>query len=140
MNYTDASLFPGFRQNEDGTLSLSLDNPKPMAEPKIVTDRIYLISRGNIDLEEAQKITLHAALEHPEYGDYLAPEKRVDLVWCSAYPDAIFGKEELQYLLISYVQQTEGERYLKADSRFIPIKGTKDGYDYYIMILVHVEG
>lgn len=125
-------------KKEDG-VSLSFDEPMQMPEPKIVTDRLYVISRGNIDLEEAQKITLHAAIEHPEFGDNLTPENHVDLVWCSAYPDAIFGEMALPELLVGYVQQTEGDRYLKGDSQLIPISGEKDGDEYYILILIHME-
>ena len=130
---------PGFKQNDDGGFSLSFDDVTPMSEPKLITDRLYVISRGNIDLKGAQDITMHAAAAHPEYAVNLLPDEHVDLVWCSAYPDAIFGEMELQDLLIGYAQKTEGDRYLKGDSQLIPIQGTKDGDEYYILILVHME-
>lgn len=130
---------PKFKENGNGNYSLSFDEPESMPEPKIITDRLYVISRGNIDLKGAQDITTHAALSHPEYADNLAPEEHVDLVWCSAYPDAIFGEMELPELLISYVQQSEGERYLNEESQLIPVEGEKDGEEYYILILVHMD-
>ena len=141
MIFTDqpAPEFPGFKQNENGSFSLSFDDMAPMPEPRLVTDRLYVISRGNIDLKGAQDITIHAAMAHPEFADYLLTDKHVDLVWVSAYPDAMYGDYELQDLLIGYAQQTEGDRYLKGDSQLIPIEGTKDGDDYYILILVHME-
>ena len=139
VNYTDSPVLPGFKQNDNGSFSLSLDDMQPVPEPKIITDRIYLISRGNIDLKGAQDITVHAAMAHPEFADNLITEEHVDLVWCSAYPDAIFGEMELQDLLIGYAQQTEGDQYLKGDSQLIPIEGEKDGDEYYILILVHME-
>ena len=137
----EAPVFPKFVVDSEGNYRLSFDDcsSKPMPEPKIVTDRLYVISRGNIDLKEAQAITVHAAMEHPEYLDNLVTEKHVDLVWCSAYPDAIFGEMELPALLIGYAQQSEGDKYLKGDSQLIPITGNKDGDEYYILILVHIQ-
>ncbi len=129
---------PSFRQNDNGSFSLSFDDMTAMPEPKLITDRLYVISRGNIDLKGAQDITIHAAFAHPEYAENLLTEEHVDLVWCSAYPDAIFGEMELKDLLIEYAQQTEGDRYLKGDSQLIPIQGEKDGDEYYILILVHM--
>ena len=137
--FTDPVGIPGFKQNANGTFSLSLDDLGPIAEPKFVTDRIYVISRGNIDLKEAQNITIHAAMNHPEFSDNLITEQHVDLVWCSAYPDAIFGEYDLQTLLTGYIQNSEGNTYMKGDSPLIPIEGNKDGDDYYILILVHPE-
>lgn len=134
-----AVAIPEFKENGDDNFSLSFDKPVSMPEPKIITDRLYVISRGNIDLKGAQDITTHAALAYPEYADNLAPEEHVDLVWCSAYPDAIFGEMELPELLVSYVQQSEGERYLNGESQLIPIEGEKDGEEYYILILVHMD-
>ena len=130
---------PGFKQNADGTFSLSLDGLGPFAEPTYVTDRIYVISRGNIDLKEAQNITVHAAMNHPEFAENLLTKEHVDLVWCSAYPDALFGEYDLQTLLTGYIQNSEGNTYMKGDSPLIPIEGNKDGDDYYILILVHPE-
>ena len=80
--FTDPVGIPGFKQNANGTFSLSLDDLGPIAEPKFVTDRIYVISRGNIDLKEAQNITIHAAMNHPEFAENLLTEGHVDLVWC----------------------------------------------------------
>ena len=77
--FTDPTGIPGFKQNADGTFSLSLDDLGPIAEPKFVTDRIYVISRGNIDLKEAQNITIHAAMNHPEFAENLLTEGHVDL-------------------------------------------------------------
>lgn len=137
--FDGSSMFPPIQKNEDGTYSISLSDFESITEPKLVTDRLYVISRGNIDLEEAQNITIHASMAHPEFAEYLLTEKHVDLVWCSAYPDSLFGGMELKDLLIGYVQQSEGDQYLKDDSQLIPIEGTKDGDDYYILILVHME-
>lgn len=131
---------PGFRKNADGSFSLSLDGPSPVkTEPKVVTERLYVISRGNIDLAEAQEITKYAALEHPERAENLMPDEHVDLVWCAAYPDAIFGEISLQDLLVGYVEKSEGDKYLNKSSQVIPISGTKDGNEYFILILVHLE-
>ena len=136
---TDSMAVPGFKQNANGSFSLSLDDLGPIAEPKFVTDRIYVISRGNIDLKEAQNITIHAAMNHPEFAENLLTEEHVDLVWCSAYPDALFGEHSLPTLLTGYIDHSEGNTYVKGDSPLIPIEGTKDGDDYYILILVHPE-
>ncbi len=138
MIFTDSPSFPGFKQNQDGTFSFSLDSV-PKEEPKLVTDRLYVISRGNIDLKGAQDITVHASLKHPEFAEYLITNKHVDLVWCSAYPDSLFGDHELPELLIGYIKHSEGDTYLKGDSQLIPIEGNKDGDDYYILISVHME-
>ena len=135
-----APELPGFKKNADGSFSLSLDGDSPaMPEPRVVTERLYVVSRGNIDLAEAQEITKHAAFEHPERADNLMPDEHVDLVWCAAYPDAIFGEIRLQDLLVGYVEQTEGDKYLNKNSQVIPISGTKDGNEYFILILVHLE-
>ncbi|MGI6090903.1 MAG: hypothetical protein ACOYEL_05915 [Saccharofermentanales bacterium] len=132
-------MFPAFKMDEEGNFRLSFDDMKPLAEPKLVTDRIYVISRGNIDLKEAQNITVHAAMAHPEFAENLLTDEHVDLVWCSAYPDAIFSDYKLPSLLIGYIQKSEGDKYLKGDSKLIPIEGNKDGDEYYILILIHME-
>ena len=141
MIFTDQAtpVFPGLKQNDNGTFSFSLDDMQPIPEPKFVTERLYVISRGNIDLKEAQDITVHASIEHPDLADYLITEDHVDLVWCSAYPDALFGEYELKTLLMGYINQSEGETYMKPSSPVIPIEGSKDGDDYFILILVRPE-
>ena len=145
MIFTDqpSPVFPGLKQNENGTFSFSFDEPAaapaPKREPKIVTDRIYVISRGNIDLKGAQDITVHAALAYPEFSENLITDSHVDLVWCSAYPDAIFGEYKLTTLLMGYIEQSEGERYMKKDSPVIKLEGNKDGDDYLILVLIHTE-
>lgn len=138
-NYSDSPVFPGFKENSDGTFSLSFDEPAKKKEPKMVTDRIYVISRGNIDLKEAQDITIHAAMDNPDFAGNLITDGHVDLVWCSAYPDAIFGQYKLPELLLGYIKQTEGDKYMKKDSTLIQLEGNKDGDDYYILILIHFE-
>lgn len=130
---------PGFKQNSDGSFSLSFDEGKPAAQPKCVTDRLYVISRGNIDLKEAQNITMHAAMNRPELAGNLLPDNHVDLVWCSAYPDALFGEYDLTSLLVEYVNKSEGEKYLNSSSQVIPVQGKKDGDEYLVLMLVHLE-
>lgn len=144
-----APQFPGmvFKTDKDGNKTMSLDFDAPSNSvryetPKIVSDRLYVISRDNIDLRGAQDITIHASVQHPEYLEYLISdksEKSKDLVWCSAYPDSIFGEIPLPTLLIGYIKQSEGDKYLQGDSQLIQIKGEKDGYEYYILIKVHLE-
>ena len=136
---TNPTSAPGFKQNSDGSFSLSLDEEKSSSGPKIVTDRLYVISRGNIDLKEAQNITMHAAMNRPDLAKNLLPDNHVDLVWCSAYPDALFGEYDLSSLLVEYVNKSEGEKYLNSSSQVIPVQGQKDGDEYMVLILVHLE-
>ena len=98
-----------------------------------------MLFRRKYRSQRGQNITLHAAKNHLEFAENLLPDGHVDLVWCSAYPDAIFGEYKLPALLIGYIKNSEGDKYLKDDSKLIPIEGNKDGDDYYILILVHME-
>ncbi len=135
----DSPLFPALKQGQDGSFRLDFNDLKPLHKPKYVTDRIYVISRGNIDLKEAQNITVYAAKEHPEFFENLMPDKHVDLIWCSAYPETMFGEYDLSSLLTGYINRTEGNQYIKGNSPVLPIKGTKDGDEFFILVLVHPE-
>ena len=120
-------------------MSLDFDMPQNSArheKPKAVTERLYVCSRDNIDLKGAQDITVHAAIHRPDLSEYLITDKRVDLVWCSAYPDSIFGEIPLPSLLMGYIERSEGDQYLKKSSPVIPVEGEINGYEYYIIILV----
>lgn len=123
---------PQFVKGADGNYRLDMsgaNGAKPQETEKTPElTRIYLISRDNIKLPDAQEILLST-------GNDLMLSKAVPLVWCAAYPDELFGKYSLQSLLLTYVKQKEGDEYLKKDSMVHEEKGSFNGYDYYILAL-----
>jgi len=122
---------------EDGSYKLdlgALSDPAPTGV--MALKRLYVISRDNIKLEDAQQIVMHAAMENPQYYMLLMMES-APLVWCAAYPDEIFGKESLPSLLLGYAKAQEGDKYLNDKSKLLPIEGKYNGYDYYLLALVH---
>ena len=105
---------------------------KTFQEP--VLERLYVISRDNIQLSDAQKIVLNAAM-NTKNGELLV-SREVPLVWCAAYPDELFGEMSLPELLLGYVSQQEGEKYLNGESMVLPVEGKYNGYDYYLLALI----
>ena len=94
--------------------------------------RLYVISRDNIKLPDAQEIVMKAAV-----GGYpMLLDKSVPLVWCSAYPDSLFGEVPLVPLLLEYVKKMEGETYLNSKSNVMKIEGKHSDYEYLIIALV----
>lgn len=104
---------------------------KPKSKPEeTALSRLYVISRDNIKLYDAQVIVAFAGIEHP-----ILTSKEVPLVWCSAYPDELFGRHSLQTLLLAYVRKNEGDQYLNNRSEVMKVTGTYDGYDFLILAL-----
>jgi len=97
-------------------------------EPELI--RLYVISRDNIKLNDAQVIVAFASMDYP-----ILSSKEVPLVWSSAYPDEIFGKHSLLTLLLAYAKKNEGSQYLNNESKVMQVTGTYDGYDYLILAL-----
>lgn len=121
---------------EDGSYKLDLDALNDPAPTGVMAlKRLYVISRDNIKLEDAQQIVMHAAMENQQYYMLLMMES-APLVWCAAYPDEMFGKESLPSLLLGYAKMQEGDEYLNDKSKLLPIEGKFNGYDYYILALL----
>lgn len=120
---------------EDGSYKLDLDalnGPAPAAKPDqsaLELVRLYVISRDNIKLEDAQQIVLST-------NDWRLMSKAVPLVWCAAYPDEMFGKSSLTELLLGYARMQEGEKYLNENSKMVKFEGKFKGYDYLVLALL----
>ncbi|HML68538.1 MAG TPA: hypothetical protein PKA81_09085 [Clostridia bacterium] len=131
----------GWKQDEDGNYRIDFDAlnammtpepPKP--NPGATLERLYVISRDNIQLLDAQNIVLHAASTVQNGG--LLISREVPLVWCAAYPDELFGEVSLPELLLAYANGQEGEKYLNEKSKVMPVEGKHNGYEYYLLALV----
>jgi hypothetical protein len=130
-----------WKQDKGGNFRIDFDalnammpTEPPKSNQGVTLERLYVISRDNIQLSDAQNIVLHAA-STVRNGSLLI-SREVPLVWCAAYPDELFGEISLQELLLAYANQQEGEKYLNDKSKVIPVEGNYNGYAYYLLALV----